>query len=333
MDSWIKSCLDSLQFQNSYMYRRMEVVPLFSGQDPGPEYLTLDKALAHNRILITEVSKGGAVPEIRVENRGKIPVLLLDGEEIAGAKQNRVLNTTILVPGESSLVIPVSCTERGRWEYESDAFRDSHVMMDFKIRSKKMASVGRAMKHRSCRESDQGEIWESIEEMSGMAGIESPTGALKDVADAYLEKMSGYLEAFPCEPGQKGILVYLDNHPAGMEFLSRPEAYARVHGKVIRSYSLDALLSEETEPLPYTNPERPAEFLKRIATCPADSYPGVGLGTEHRIEGTGLVGSALACDQRVLHMACISEIHDDLRKRSGLHARHTSSASGRPGHE
>lgn len=330
MEMCIKSSLDSLQFQNSYLYRRMEVVPLFSGQDPGPEYLTLDKALAHNRILITEVNKGGAVPEIRVENRGKIPVLLLDGEEIAGAKQNRVLNTTILVPGESSLVIPVSCTERGRWEYESDTFRDSHVMMDFAIRSKKMASVGRAMKHRSSRESDQVEIWESIEEMSDMAGIESPTGALKDVADAYLEKMSGYLEAFPCEPGQRGVLVYLDNRPAGIEFLSRPEAYARVHGKVIRSYALEALLSEEDDPLPTMNLERPADVFKRIASCGEDAYPGVGLGTEHRIEGPGIVGSALELDQLVLHLACFSGAREDRRQTAGGRVRRTT---GRPGHE
>lgn len=34
---------------------------------------------------------------MKVINKGDIPVLLLDGEEFAGTKQNRVLNATILI--------------------------------------------------------------------------------------------------------------------------------------------------------------------------------------------------------------------------------------------
>ena len=37
------------------------------------------------------------------------------GEQLAGGKQNRVLNASILVPAKSELPIPVTCVERGRW--------------------------------------------------------------------------------------------------------------------------------------------------------------------------------------------------------------------------
>ena len=40
-------------------------------------------------------SHGGSVPELKVINKAEIPILLLDGEELVGAKQNRVLNTTM----------------------------------------------------------------------------------------------------------------------------------------------------------------------------------------------------------------------------------------------
>lgn len=61
------------------------------------QYRTLGEGLASGDVSITEVSKAGSVPELMATNRGKLPVLLLDGEELVGAKQNRVLNTSILL--------------------------------------------------------------------------------------------------------------------------------------------------------------------------------------------------------------------------------------------
>ncbi len=55
------------------------------------EYLTLDEALAAKTATVTEVSESGSVPELYFQNEGDLPVLLLDGEELVGAKQNRVL--------------------------------------------------------------------------------------------------------------------------------------------------------------------------------------------------------------------------------------------------
>jgi len=56
-------------------------------------------------------------------------ILILDGEELVGAKQNRVVNTTLLIAAASSTVIPVSCVEQGRWDYDSPDFRSELRMM------------------------------------------------------------------------------------------------------------------------------------------------------------------------------------------------------------
>jgi len=306
MDTHIATCLDSIQIQNSFSYGRMEVIPLFSSQDAGPEYLTLGQALAQNQVLITEVSKSGAVPELKVVNKGKTPILLLDGEEIAGAKQNRVLNTSIIVPGESEIEIPVSCTEHGRWAYSSPAFYDSRVMMDYKIRARKMASVNISRKHRATYEADQIGIWDDIEKMSEKAKVRSPTGAMKDVFESSYHAMDEYLAAFPLQQGQQGVLVYLDGRPAGMEFLSRPEAYARTHDKLMRSYVMEVLIDDEIQPFPKDKVQRPKEFLQRVASCKSDAYPAVGLGTEHRLGCRDLVGSALLYEDVVVHLACFT---------------------------
>jgi hypothetical protein len=286
----------------------MEVIPLFSDTHAGGEYLTLGAALAHKRIVITEVSRAGEVPELKVVNRGKIPVLLIDGEELAGAKQNRVLNTTILVAGGSEIVIPVSCTEHGRWEFTTPYFEDSQVMMDYRIRGKKMASVAMSMKYHKTRHSDQLEIWDDIREVAQKAKVESQTGAMRDIFTSYDRSMEEYVKAFPLQPGQQGVLVYIDGCPAGMVFLSRADAYAKIHDKLIRSYVLEVLIDEKVPAGQPQETESPEQFIERIKNAVDEAFPGVGLGTEHRLEGADLVGSALVHDGVVIHLACFSGV-------------------------
>ena len=88
-------------------------------------YLTLKEALEKRLLIVKEVSAEASVPELKVINNADVPMLLLDGEELAGAKQNRVLNTSVLVKEKSELIIPVSCTEQGRWSYQTDEFSNS----------------------------------------------------------------------------------------------------------------------------------------------------------------------------------------------------------------
>src|SRR5438876_9900087 len=101
------------------------MIPIVGGGDAAPAYLTLDEALASDDIEITEVSEAGQVSELKVTVKGAAPVLLLDGEELIGAKQNRVLNLTILAPAHRATKIPVSCVEAGRWRHASARFSSS----------------------------------------------------------------------------------------------------------------------------------------------------------------------------------------------------------------
>ena len=71
-------------------------------------------SLERNLILITEVDESGTVPELKVVNKSDTMILILDGEELVGTKQNRIVNTTLLIAGKDTVVIPVSCVEQGR---------------------------------------------------------------------------------------------------------------------------------------------------------------------------------------------------------------------------
>ena len=146
MDQIIVNFLSKLELGDLQTFNNIAIIQLFSSVNHSPQYLSLGEAMGKGFLTVTEVSQGGAVPEIKVMNKTSFPVLLLDGEELAGAKQNRVLNTTILLMENSETIIPVSCTEHGRWDYATPAFEESGNIMSHRIRAKKASSVHRTLK-------------------------------------------------------------------------------------------------------------------------------------------------------------------------------------------
>ena len=72
-------------------YKNVAVAPLFQTTHTTVNYLTLSEALRDGTLCVTEINAAGSLPDLKVTNSDDLPVLLLDGEELVGAKQNRVL--------------------------------------------------------------------------------------------------------------------------------------------------------------------------------------------------------------------------------------------------
>jgi len=89
----------------------LSVITILAPMQAEPEWLTL--AEAGDRVRITEVDEEGSVPDLHVANPGDLPLLLLDGEQLVGAKQNRILNVTVLVAAQTEVTIPGAGLSRG----------------------------------------------------------------------------------------------------------------------------------------------------------------------------------------------------------------------------
>ena len=322
MNMTLESTLKKLKVADAQRYRNLAVFPILGSEVTGPDYITLGVALQQGLLKVEEVSEGGSVPEVRVSNSGEMPVLLLDGEELVGAKQNRVLNSTILLEPMSTTVINVSCTERGRWSYATREFRDSEVVMARKIRARKNRSVSASLHESRSFRSDQGEIWQEIDALCESAGVRSETGAMRDVYEGRKQDLHGCLEVFPRLETQRGLVFLIDSEVVGMDLLSRPEAYSEVHNKLLRSYLVDAQpRNVETE--------RTREFgavgcfIDAIPGCSETSFPSVGLGTDIRFDSRKLCGSALVCEDTCIHAAFFSNapFEDRSRMRGFRHRR------------
>ncbi len=310
MDPIISSVLSKLEFGELQAFNNMAVIPLFTSVDDSPKYLTLKEALERRLLAVTEISQSGSVPELKVVNKADIPVLLLDGEELAGAKQNRVLNTTILVMENSETVIPVSCTEQGRWSYSSAEFFDSGHIMGSHLRARKASFVKRSLELSNCYRGDQGAVWREIAHLGFVANVRSATGAMKDVFESKENDLKRYLDAFQYLPHQKGILVMVNGAVTGFDFISLESAYEIIHPKLVKSYAMDALLlrSEKND---QPSVEKARSFLEKPALCEEKKFKSIGHGWDHRFEGKGVVGSSLVYQEKVVHLAFFKADQDE----------------------
>lgn len=303
MENVVAGRLQSVQFGEVQCYKNIAIVPLIA-PDGAFHYRTLGEALATSDITITEVSASGSVPELLVINRGNSPVLLIDGEELAGAKQNRVLNTSILLKELSETRIPVSCTEQGRWSQTSPAFSSSGNVMAQKARAMKSRSVSHSLDASASYQSDQGEVWHEISKLSVKACCHSPTSAMNDVFKSREDDLRCCAEIFQCVPGQIGLLAFTDARPAGFDLVSRSVAYATIHPKLVRSYALESLLESAPAEAPaHDYGARAKSFVDRVVTCDERRFPSVGCGVDCRYRGDTLAGAALVHADEVIHSA------------------------------
>jgi hypothetical protein len=304
MENQIKNYLGTVQLGEPQYYHNIVLFPLQVHPNGVLSYITLAEAIAAGSFTVTETSETGSVPELFVINKGDTAVLLVDGEELIGAKQNRVLNTSVLVRGKTETKIPVSCVEQGRWSYNSAHFSSSTNFMDTKSRAMKSSSVSHSLKMSASYQSNQGEVWHGIRKLQAKAGFCSPTSAMNDVFKAKEEKLKECLTRFTCQPGQQGLIVLQNGQVAGLDLISRPEVYARLHEKFVRSYCIEGMLETAAEPEdPQIAREKARNFLDDIARAGEQKFQSAGYGWDFRLRADSLAGNALVADDHVIHAA------------------------------
>ena len=304
----IADSLKSLEIAEPQMFANLACFPLVGAGslEASPQYLLLDEALAQGLAVVSEVSEGGSAPNLRFENRADRPVLLVDGEELIGARQNRVLNLTILVAPHKTIIIPVSCVERGRWRYDSREFHSSSRTLYASARAEKMAHVSRSLRARGTRHADQSALWDSIARKSSIAEYRSPTEAMADLFEYRRPKIRHYCEALHSVSSQVGAVFAIDGKVVGLELFDHAETFRRLLPKIASSYALDAVeLEEAHQEMPTEATVR--DFLNRSISAKADDYPAVGEGRDVRLRAEKLSGGALVVDDRVVHLSAFAE--------------------------
>jgi hypothetical protein len=220
-------------------YRGLSITPLLGDDAPAGEYVTLDEALDAGDVEITEISEDGRVPELRLKNRAVRSVLIVDGEELVGAKQNRVLNLSVLAGAQRDTIIPVSCVEAGRWRHATRQFSSSSRAHFASGRAAKVAEVSASLISEGTRRSDQGTVWEAIAAKASRMEAQSDTSAMSAIFERHEQVLEEYVAQLAAVEHQRGAVFSVHGRVAGAELFDRAAAWRRLMPKLVRSYAIE----------------------------------------------------------------------------------------------
>ena len=274
--------------------------PLFRAADSTPFYDTLSEAVRAGTLHISEMSEAGVVPQLRVVNDGARPVLIVDGEELVGAKQNRIVNLTVLVPERSTMTLPVTCVEAGRWRRVSPEFVPAERAFYASGRRDKLGQVTASMRTLGAALADQSAVWSEIAHKSERLGAASPTRAAAAMYEQRRDALDRIVSSFPPADRQVGAIFTIRGAVVGLDAFDHPRTWAQMVPKLLRSYGLDTLDTAAAGSGPAA--ADPLRFLEAVAHAGCTVYPAVGAGIDLRLEGGGIVGAALDTAKGVVHI-------------------------------
>lgn len=285
-------------------YGALSVFPVFA-RSTGVDYELANDAMAAGSVVVEETSDSGSVPELSVENKGDLRVLFLEGEELVGAKQNRVLNTSVLVPARSKIKIPVSCVERGRWQYRSRGFESSGCSSPASTRLVLCRSVSESLSKGRGHHSDQAAVWNAVGRQHRLLGVASSTHAYSDTVKRYRGRISDYQKNIPYVAGASGLVVAVDGKSLALDFFDKPSTCQKVWPKLLTGFAIDALQAKPDA----SQPDAAAveRFVDSAIGASWNSTPPVGEGEAYRADiATDIHGSKLTLRGSIVHASVLN---------------------------
>jgi tetratricopeptide (TPR) repeat protein len=276
-------------------------------QSKSLDYGTLDQALAAGTVTVSEVNDAGSVPRLLVNNQSDRAVFLMAGEQLIGAKQNRVINTSFLVGARTEFPMPVTCVEQGRWSYRSRGFRTSGTSSHHTLRLMMTKQVHSAYKTKGRADSDQMAVWHEVARKLSHFGEKSPSRALHDAYESVEERLKRFHDDLTPGENWSGAVFCFGDSIVGADLFDKPSTLRLLWPKLVRAYAFDSLEGERCGGVDRSAVE---EWLSGLSRTAVDSFPSVGLGTDVRLEGDRLVGAMLLVDEVPVHVQVFSDEND-----------------------
>jgi len=294
----------------------LSIVQIKHNKQNSFDYISLHNAFNKKLIDISEISESGQVGQIKIINQSDSYVFIMDGDILKGAKQNRVLNTSVLLAPRSESLIPVSCVEQGRWGYNSNKFSPSDEIAYRKIREEKNQDIYHnqsSFKHFA----DQGKVWRNVDQCFYDLGVDrcvAPTGSHSDLFTNKNKTFKSYVNSFYPIQGANGLAYFLGKRLVGFEFFNRSDIYREYFDKILKSIAIDVDRYKRIRPtyketlsdfsiseILYNSASDFENTISRVDVC-----NGIALGKENRLVEYGKTYYRLSYADHLIHDSLLS---------------------------
>lgn len=269
--------------------RNLKIYPIKGDNANGFTLTTIEEAINTGNAEFRELDTPD-VNEICLINRGNSPVLMLDGDEITGALQNRIISRSDIAEPNSTRRISVICAEEDRWD-EIGGFKTGYCSYP--------SLRALLTKSRQTRIDIQKAIWKEIQRKMTVTKTRSATSSMHDIFENLAEEINRYIEDFQSlNHNAIGLIGTTGNRILGCDIFQNPKIYQKCENKLVRSYALDAI-----EYLHKGNGQPNVEkFLTR--TLVALNKNRSKTKTQNiTIKADGLLGQATVYQDNIVHLS------------------------------
>ena len=290
--------MTSYELMDPQIHKNIAIVPIKTPLNHKIDLMTLKKGFELDLVDVKECEHS-TVNTLIVKNKSVVPLLLIDGEEIVGGDQNRIIDATILIAPQSEKKIPVDCTEHGRCGYKSEFNHSENIANYTNSLAKRHAFRNKG--------NVQQAVWDSINELEMSRSFSSPTQAMSESYDDAKEDLDEIIDAFDIVEGQTGIVMVIDGEVKGFEIFLNSEIYREYHEKIIKSYLINAEVNDDVFTI---NTDTISGIIEYAMGVEYDEVKNEGLESRFESKNEDGVGSMYTYKEELIHMSYLVGISD-----------------------
>lgn len=290
-----------IEFFEVQTHKNMAIIPLKIPINYKIDVITLKKGFELGLVNVKECETS-TVNTLVVENNSITPLLLIDGEEIIGGDQNRIVSGTILIAPQSEMKIPVNCTEHGRWSYKHE-FQHSDYIATSRLRC---ASVSANRSSASVQQA----VWNSIDELEMSREFHSPTQAMSESYDNLKTDLNEFISAFKIKKGQTGVVIIMNGEIKGFEVFLNSDVYSQYHEKILKSYLIDTDINDSVFPI---NIDEAKTVMANALDSELNEAENIGLEKRFELKSNEGIGTLYTHEDELIHCSffAVDEISKD----------------------
>ena len=263
------------------------------------KYLSFSEAIAKNQVQISEVNKKGLVTKLSVSNKSSDNIIILNGELIIGTqiRQDRIVDSTVLIPGYATVLINTFCGEQYRWSPRlSNKISTSESLYFSSGRANNAADINTKLS-KQCR------IWSEISEKISDFNVKSFTNSVDQIYKKKKVNVEEIVNFFKIPSEAVGVALGINNQLVNIDIFSNNYMLQIYLPKIIRSIALDSF--KKISKKSYLKKKDVHRFLRQIHQANKQKRQVVegALGEELQFNSESVAGFILYHKEQTVHFS------------------------------